>query len=88
MARAAGRCLVTPVNPSRKDVNRTNKLNHASSNEPLGRGNTKHKEQRGENTLILMEQQYRVTEGGVHRTAQNTKSTLEVDVSLSKVAAG
>lgn len=55
VARALGRCLVTLVNPLGNDVNHTNKLNHSSSNESLGLGNTKHKEQRGENTLILME---------------------------------
>lgn len=63
VARALGRCLVTLVNPSGNDVNHTNKLNHTSSNESLGLGNTKHKEQRGENTLILMEWWYLVTEG-------------------------
>lgn len=46
---------------------RTNKLNHASSNESPRLGNTKHKEQSGQPTLILMEWWYLVAEGGGRR---------------------
>lgn len=55
MVRAVGRCSVTLVNPSGNDVGHTNKLNHTSSNESLGLGNTRHKEQWGENRQILLE---------------------------------
>lgn len=55
MVRVVGRCSVTLVNPSGNDVDHTNKLNHTGSNESLGLGNTRHKEERGENRLLLLE---------------------------------